>query len=110
VTVKPDDFATLKAMYPGTEIMADSGVDHVFIPKMPIFSGGAHLTLDALLRAGQHDGYPTRIFVERQIDGKGQNWKQYQILGRTWWAPSWNHITADMSIVSMLANHLVAFR
>jgi hypothetical protein len=78
VTVKPDDFATLKAMYPTAEIMADSGIDHVFIPKLPIYSGGAHLTLDALLRTG--------------------------------WAPSWNHIPADMPIVAMLANHLTAFR
>jgi len=50
--------------------MADGGIDHVFIPKLPIFSSGAHLALDVLLRAGEHDGYPTRLFVERQIDGK----------------------------------------
>jgi hypothetical protein len=110
VTVKADDFATLKAVYPDAEIMADGGVDHIFIPKLPILSGSSHITLDALLRAGEHEGYSTRLLVERQIDGKGQNWKQHQILGRTWWAPSWNHIPADLPIISMLANHLAAFR
>jgi len=110
VTVTADDFATLKAMYPDAEIMADDGVDHVFIPKLPILTGGKNIALNALLRTGEHEGYLTRLFVERQIDGKGQNWKQYQILGRTWFAPSWNHIPADLPILSMLANHVAAFR
>lgn len=110
MTVNPQDLTGLQAVYSGAEIIPEAGIDHVFLPKLAILSSGAHLVMDALLRPHEHEGYPTRLFLERQIPGKGQNWKQYQLLGRTWFAPSWSHIPADMSLLAMLANHVAAFR
>jgi hypothetical protein len=110
MSLDPQHLAHLKTLYPDAEVMPEGGIDHIYFPVLPIETNGTVLKMKALLRLGEHQGYATRLFVERQIAGKGQNWNCFQLLGNAWWAPSWNHVTLDLPLLAILANHLTVFR
>ena len=71
-------------------------------------AGGTAYRMDLLLVPFAHSGYVTRLFFERQIAGRGSNWKPHRVIERNWWVPSWNHVPASMRWTQMLLAHLRA--
>jgi hypothetical protein len=64
--------------------------------------------MDLLLYPSSHSGYVTRLFFAHKIDGRGANWTQHRVADRSWWAPSWKDVTADLAWTAMLCAHLRA--
>jgi len=104
-------FEPLKVLFPGAELLQEGGLFGAFIPKLAIETPCGVVTADVLLYPNSHSGYQSRLFVERQLDGsKAQNWTSHSVVGRAWWACSWQGIDPHLPWLDILANHLRAFR
>jgi hypothetical protein len=91
-------------------VMAEGGVDLVFIPRLILPEGCIPRETPALLCTGQHGGYTTRLFLPAIIPGKGANWTQHVVLGKTWYTWSWNQVPAGLRPAEILAEHLRGLR
>jgi hypothetical protein len=81
----------------------------IFLPGLKVRVNGEIRVLDGLLCPSELHGYTTRLFLSEVIAGKGQNWKTYVFLGRTWHAPSWQNVESSLPLPQMLLAHLDAF-
>lgn len=102
-----DHVAEVQALCPAAKVMAEGGVDYLFLPSLALPGGDV---VDALLCPAAHAGYTTRLFLSKQIAGRGQNWNSFTILGRTWWTPSFNNVLATLRPIQMLDAHLQLYR
>lgn len=82
--------------------------DFVLLSQLQLETDGRAVVMDALLCPSAHTGYSTRLFLSEQVPGKGNNWKQHQILGRNWHTWSWNQVPETQRLVQILASHLRA--
>ncbi len=92
--------------------MTEGGKEYILLPNLKFTSDGAEVVLDALLRPGEHSGYPTRLFLARAFPSKGQGagWSVHTILGRTWHSWSWNGVPSDLPLPQILLGHLWVLR
>lgn len=90
-------------------IVSDCGTELVLLPGLKVRVNGHVRVLDGLLCPSELHGYTTRLFLSDQVEGKGQNWKPYVIIGRTWYAPSWQGVESTLPLPQMLLAHLDAF-
>jgi hypothetical protein len=104
--MSPNAFEPVKAAWPDAEYWEESGLPYAYIPSMSFSSGGNSLTMKVLICPAQRDGYASRLFFEKQVPGRGANWKVFQIRGQQWWACSWGNVAASMPWLVILANHL----
>jgi hypothetical protein len=100
----------LRAVCPNAEAKVEGGRTFVFLPRLAMPSGRDPAVVDALLCLGEHSGYTTRLFLAEQIKGKGANWTQHTVLGRSWWVCSFNNVPSDLLPIQILDSHLEAFR
>lgn len=105
---QPTQFASLKAMRNSAVLLSEGGQPVVLMPGFGFTAGGQAQTMDLLLVPFAHSGYITRLFFAKQIPGRGANWKDYRVVERNWWAPSWNHVPATLPWTKMLLAHLRA--
>ena len=96
----------LQRTYPTASLLTEGGYELISLPKLKIVTGGVETVYEALLCPRQHSGYDTRLFLDKQVNGRGQNWKTFVILGKTWWACSLQGIKADQSYLNILLAHL----
>jgi hypothetical protein len=66
--------------------------------------------VEALLCLAGRDGYPTRLFLSRQVVGKGANWSVHRILDKAWHTWSWKDVPADLRPLEILTSHLDGLR
>jgi hypothetical protein len=83
---------------------------YVFFPVLKFDSGNTPHAMPALLCPANRDGYPTRLFLEKKIPSRGNNWNVFQIRSRSWWACSWRDVPASLPWLAILANHLRPLR
>lgn len=108
MTNEDDQFKKIKSLNKAAKLGREGGNPVVLLPQTRFQSAGRELQMDLLLHPAAHGGYPTRLFFERQVDGRGNNWTEHCVVGRRWWACSWGGIEADMSWTGMLCAHLKA--
>ena len=101
-------FARLKMMHESAILLKEGGRSLVLLPAFTFTAAGRDETMDLLLVPFEHSGYTTRLFFERRIAGRGNNWTQHRVVDHTWWAPSWNNVPASSSWPDMLCAHLRA--
>jgi len=101
-------FDGLRAMHAAATLLKEGGQPVALLPGFGFVAAGQSQRMDLLLVPFAHSGYVTRLFFERQIPGRGANWKQHRIAERNWWAPSWNNVPANLSWTQMLSAHLRA--
>ena len=109
------EIAALGALYPGAKGVQVNGRMFVYIPDMAILTTGGVMTVDVLLCPHQMDlggGYLTRLYVSKQLpnSAKASNWTAHQLLGKQWWAVSWNGVPPTQPWPQILAAHLWAFK
>lgn len=106
--VEAEHLAELRLACAGEPMeMPEGGQVFIHLPSLKV----PHCApMDALLGLTPHSGYPTRLFLATQVPGKGQNWNQFHILGRTWYSFSWNYVAADRRPMEILAEHLRGLR
>jgi hypothetical protein len=103
----PDEFDELKRICPGAKEMPEASIDFILLPDLKISGQGQ---VDGLLCPQARDGYPTRLFLSKEVPGKGNNWTTHRILDRTWWTWSWKDVSADLRLAEILAAHISALR
>jgi hypothetical protein len=102
------EFAKLKMMHPDAALLKEGGQPVAFLPGFAFTIAGQPCKMDLLLVPFHHSGYITRLFFERKLDGRAGNWNPHRVIERNWWAPSWNHVPADLPWTKMLTAHLRA--
>ncbi|HLH93955.1 MAG TPA: hypothetical protein VKW08_02445 [Xanthobacteraceae bacterium] len=102
------EFAGLKVMHPAALPLKEGGQLVALLPGFQFTAAGCACTMDLLLVPFAHSGYVTRLFFERQIAGRGSNWRSHRVVERNWWAPSWNHVPTSLRWTQMLLAHLRA--
>lgn len=101
----------LQAFVPDAEPFQEGGLLLAFLPSLKVETQGGIVVCDALLYPHAHNGYQTRLFLDRQIPGgSANNWTSHSLGGRTWWACSWQGVEAALPWAQILINHLRAFR
>lgn len=103
----PDELEELKLICSSALEMKEGEIAFILLPNLKVFGHGE---MDALLCPQARDGYTTRLFLARQVPGRGNNWSSHRILDRAWVTWSWNNVPADLRLVEILANHLSALR
>ncbi len=106
----PAQFSPVRETWPDVEYWEEAGIPYVHFPVLRFPAAGQETAMAALLCPRRRDGYDTRLFLEQQISGRGQNWKRHTIRGRAWWTFSWGGVSADLPWEEILANHLRALQ
>lgn len=109
MTIGPERLASLRPFAAGVAVVSDCGLEFVMLPGLKVPANGTVSILDGLLCPATIHGYVSRLFLSQRIEGKAQNWKQYVIAGRSWWAPSWQNVDNSLPLPQMLLAHLDAF-
>lgn len=105
-----ESLGELRAICEGAKEMTEGGYTFVYLPGLKIRTGDHTVSQDALLCLQARDGYPTRLFLCRQIQDRGSNWTTHRILDRTWYTWSWNYVGSELRPAQVLAEHLRALR
>ena len=108
MTDKDEEFKQIKILHKSAKLVYEGGNPVVLLPQFTFQSTGRSIRMDLLLYPITHSGYPTRLFFEREVEGRGANWKPHHVIGRQWWACSWRDVEANMGWTSMLCAHLRA--
>ena len=103
-----EELARLKAMHETAALLKEGSQTVVLLAAFAFTAAGRVETMDLLLVPFEHSGYITRLFFEHKINGRGNNWTRHRVVDRNWWAPSWNHVPADLPWPAMLCEHLRA--
>ena len=90
----PAELQELKLWFGEAELAAEGGTAYIRFPRLKLPAGCDPAEVRALLCPFPRDGYPSRLFLGRQIihSGPGKNWNAagVVILGESWWAVSWH--------------------
>ena len=108
--IPPEQMEELRAICPDAREMSEGGLTYVYLPGLRFPEGSNPPQADGLLCLQGREGYPTRLFVSQQVVGKGNNWNSFRILDKTWFACSWNNVSAALRPAQILAEHLRALR
>lgn len=100
------EFLALKGLHESALLLTEGGNPVVLLPTFQFRVDGKDMRMDLLLHPSFHTGYETRLFFKERVDGKGQNWTQHQVIGRAWWTPSWQGVSAEQPWSAMLCAHL----
>ena len=100
----------LKSVCGEVSVVTEGGVDFVFLPRLVLPIGCTPAETAALLCTGQHGGYTTRLFLPSIIPGRGANWTQHVVAGKSWYTWSWNQVPASLRPAEILAEHLRGLR
>jgi len=99
-------FASLRQICLPAKLLTEGGKPVVLLPELQFQVAGALGKMTLLLVPFEHSGYQTRLFFEKRIEGRGQNWNQHRVVEQQWWAPSWQGVSADLPWIEMLLAHL----
>ena len=108
--IAPDQLSSLSAVCTQALVMAEAGAEVVYLEKLKVRVNGQTHELDAVLCAGAHSGYTTRLFLSQSFPQKANNWSVHQLLGRQWHTWSWQGVPAELPLLQMLMCHLDALR
>jgi hypothetical protein len=97
----------LSRLCTGVEVHAEGSYTFILLRELQFQHGGETLKMNVLICPQSHDGYPTRIFLERKLEANGTaNWKVYTFLGQNWHSWSWNNVPQEQRLAQILADHL----
>jgi len=108
-----EQVAELKTCFPNLEAVPDGEQKFILISRLSLPPGCDPQEVDALLCPFRRDNYPSRLFLSAKVShrGQGQNWNAVGvvIVGRRWWAVSWDTKNDKQRLLDMVMAHLRAF-
>jgi hypothetical protein len=112
--IEAAQIAALKTLYPRLAQASEGGVEYIRIDELKLPEGASPRIVTALLCPTARDGYKSRLYLSEQVShrGKGTNWNPNTgtvILGRKWWAVSWQ-TQEHPTLIGMVLDHLRAFQ
>jgi hypothetical protein len=109
VSAHGEQVSRLRALCPETELWDEAGAPLVFLPNLKVEAAGTVHIVDALLCPRRRDNYESRLYFSVQLP-VNRNWASHGIMTRTWWAFSWQGISANQPWIDILAGHLEALK
>lgn len=107
----------LKQLAPGASRADEGGAPFFLLPSLVLPEGCQPTSCECLLSPKPHSGYPSRLFFTREIleapSAKSKpNWnaKNIQILGRNWFAYSWQTNQEGLRLVQLVMELLRGLR
>lgn len=102
-----DQVRELQRFYPGTKVIPEGGINFLFLPEIELPSGCLPEMTDALLCPEPRDGYHTRLFYSKKIEGIPQkNWNGVlRVCDKNWYSYSWKS-QGGMNLIQMVRYHL----
>lgn len=101
-----EKFEEFRKSFPKAALEAEGGVELILIPEFKIPTSAPDVTFTALLCPQGHSGYDTRLFLDKPVPGRGQNWRAMTLLGRQWHVCSIRGISAEQSYLAILLAHV----
>jgi hypothetical protein len=103
-----DQIDELKRLFPKASYASEGGFDYFLIQDVALAESCTPTCTDVLLCPNQREGYNSRLYFPSQIQsGKRLNWNGTSfILGRPWYAFSWQLQPTERRLTQMLASHL----
>ena len=111
MTLDDEQVKELQLLWPGAALCEEGGHAYLLIPRLAMPVGCVPTHADALLCVHQRDGYPSRLFFECVVTGRGvPNWNHQNvfIVGRAWNAFSWNVDPASARLAQIVRSFLRA--
>jgi hypothetical protein len=105
-----ENFKDFQTAYPEATVFTEGGFDFIHIPLLKMPGDSNPSEVEALLCPQMRDGYATRLFLSAEIPGKGNNWTQHHMLGRSWFSWSWQNVHSAQQYIQILLGHLDALR
>lgn len=100
-----EQVSRIRALCPETELWDEAGAPLVFLPDLKVEAAGNTHVVDALLCPRPRDSYVSRLYFSARLP-VNRNWASHVIMARTWWAFSWQGISANQPWIDILAGHL----
>lgn len=101
----------IRKFCPGAELVQEGGQTAVLLPGLRIKTPKGRELRDALLWPWSRDSYDSRLFLSEAVTApNANNWNPFTILGRTWYACSWQGVPNGLPWQEILLGHLRAFR
>lgn len=107
---KEQQLEKIQTLHREASLLQEGDTTFIFLPGFSFHAAGQSVTMDLLLSPSAHTGYPTRLFFQNKIEGRGTNWNQFCIGGRQWWAHSWNNVPESLPWIKILYAHLEALK
>jgi hypothetical protein len=99
------ELKALSSYWADAELVGEGERRFALLPNFKVVADGKTKVVSALLQPWPN-GYTTRLYFSERFTTKGANWDVYNILGRSWYACSWNNVPADLPWVEIIACHL----
>jgi len=107
MTFAESEIKELSQLCTEVEVLTEGTLTFILLRGLQFQHKRELIKIDALICPQKHDGYPTRIFLDRKLEIDGTaNWKVYQFLGSNWHSWSWNNIPKEQRLIQILADHL----
>jgi hypothetical protein len=107
-----DQVAELSRWHPTVQEGIEAGITYYLLPGLHLPKGCTPDVADGLLCPSPRDGYPSRLFLDRQVTtATPRNWNasNVRLFERNWFAVSWK-VNPSLRLAQMIAAHLEAFR
>jgi hypothetical protein len=111
VTEPAEQLDQLRKVCPDAELVQEGGRTAVLLRGIQIATPHGRERRDALLWPWSRDNYESRLFLSEAVSApNAKNWNPFTILGRTWYACSWQGVSSALPWLEILGGHLRAFR
>lgn len=107
MSLPPDGLEEILALCRDASVLEDAGLTYIHLPALVLPDGGQ---AEGLLCLSGRDGYATRLFLSRAVNGKGNNWSAHRILDKPWHTWSWKDVPGNLRPIEVLMSHLAALR
>lgn len=101
-----EELVLLQDLCSGAVLVKEGGKDLVYLPRYTFTAVAQRVSMDLVLYPYERDGYKTRVFYERKVEGRCNNWNLFRVIDRQLWTPSWNDVSADQPWFRILLAHL----
>lgn len=110
MSLKAAELEALRPISAGAAFMTEGAIEYVYLPCLKVTVGQDIRVMDGLLCPTQTAGYSTRLYLSAAVNERQSNWQTVILFGRSWHTWSWNNVPANIPLVQMVLEHLVALR
>ncbi|MBK7763324.1 MAG: hypothetical protein IPI46_08110 [Bacteroidetes bacterium] len=99
------------SVYPNAKFLQEAGYTYIYLSELKLPEGVLPKVIPALLCISPKDGYDSRLYLSKIIEGFSfRNWNSgIYVLDSNWHSISWK-TQSGLSYLEMLMVHLTAFK
>lgn len=102
-------FEELRRFYPNAQKVQEGQRLLALLPNLMVSTSSGTRKVNALLYPHEHNGYLSRLFFSESLPSDA-NFSAVTVCGATWYACSWQGVSASLPWAEIVANHLRAIK